>query len=65
MEDYKLAAHYTATGTPQAEALHWEATPRQILAMDVDKDGKVDNNDTLKILSFIRGTFPRNKPRII
>lgn len=58
MEDYKLAAYYTAEGTPTAESLHWEATPRQILAMDVDKDGKVTTKDAVAIHNFINGTFP-------
>ena len=58
MEDYKLAAYYTATGTPDAEKLHWEASPRQILAMDVDKDGKVTVQDAKYIYDFLHGTFP-------
>lgn len=65
MEDYKLAAYYTASGTPSAEALHWEATPRQILAMDVDKDGKVTTQDATYIYNFINGTFPRNQFRFV
>lgn len=58
MEDYKLAAYYTAEGTPTAQSLHWEATPRQILAMDVNKDGKVTTEDAVAIYDFINGTFP-------
>lgn len=57
MEDYKLIAYYTASGTPTAESLHWEATPRQILAMDADKDGKVTNKDAKAVYDFIKGTF--------
>lgn len=58
MEDYKLAAYYTAEGGASAEALHWEASPRQILAMDVDKDGKVTTQDARYIYDFIKGTLP-------
>lgn len=58
MEDYKLAAYYTAEGSSMATDLHWEATPRQILAMDVDKDGKVTNKDAVAIHQFINGTYP-------
>lgn len=65
MEDYKLAAYYTAEGGASAQALHWEATPRQIMAMDVDKDGKVSTQDAKYIYDFINGTFPRNQLRFI
>lgn len=59
MEDYKLAAYYTAEGNAQQVAdYHWEATPRQILAMDVDKDGKVTTKDAKAIYDFINGTYP-------
>lgn len=59
MEDYKLAAYYTAEGNPQQVAeYHWEATPRQIMAMDVDKDGKVTTQDAVAIYDFINGTYP-------
>lgn len=57
MEDYKLAAYYTAEGGATAESLHWNATPRQILAMDVDKDGKVSTQDAVDIYNFIKGTY--------
>ena len=60
MEDYKLAAYYTAEGSSMATDLHWKATPRQILAMDVNKDGKVTTEDAVAIHNFINGTFPRN-----
>lgn len=58
MEDYKLAAYYTAEGGASADALHWEATPRQIMAMDVDKDGKVTTKDAVAIYDFINGNYP-------
>lgn len=59
MEDYKLAAYYTAEGNPQQVAqYHWEATPRQIMAMDVDKDGKVTTSDAVAIYDFLNGNYP-------
>lgn len=57
MEDYKLISYYTATG-PGSEELHWEATPRQLAAMDIYKDGIIDNRCAVAVWDYIHGTWP-------
>ena len=57
MQDYHLLASYTATG-PGSEELHWEATRKQLAAMDLNQDGVVDNRDTLEMEYYIQGYIP-------
>lgn len=57
MEDYKLIAYYTATGA-NAEQYHWKATPKQLAAMDIFKNGKIDTKCAEAVWSYIHGTWP-------
>lgn len=54
LQDYHLLAAYTSTG-PGSEKLHWEATARQKVAMDCNKDGVIDNKDTLMFEDYLNG----------
>lgn len=56
MEDYKLISYYTATGA-NAEQYHWKATPKQLAAMDIYKDGKIDNRCARAVWDYIHGTW--------
>lgn len=54
MTDYTLLARYTATGSGDEEhPLRWDATPKQLAVMDINKDGKVDNEDAVLLYKFI------------
>lgn len=59
MQDYTLLARYTAEG-PGSEQLHWEATPKQLAVMDINKDGQVNIEDAQILYKFIEGdpTYP-------
>lgn len=54
LQDYHLLAAYTSTG-PGSEKLHWEANARQKIAMDCNKDGVIDNKDTLMFEDYLNG----------
>lgn len=54
MQDYHLLAAYTATG-PGSENYHWKADARQLIAMDCNKDGVIDNKDTLMLKDYLDG----------
>lgn len=54
MQDYHLLAAYTATG-PGSENYHWKANARQLIAMDCNKDGVIDNKDTLMLKDYLDG----------
>lgn len=54
MQDYHLLAAYTSTG-PGSEKLHWEANNYQLIAMDCNGDGVIDNKDTLRLKDYLDG----------
>lgn len=54
MQDYHLLASYTAEG-PGAENYHWKANARQLIAMDCNRDGVIDNKDTLMLKDYLDG----------
>lgn len=54
MLDYHLLARYTAKG-PGSEELKWEPTSKQLAVMDVLPDGKITNEDTLRLWRFLNG----------
>ena len=62
MEDYILLANYTAVGD-NAEKYHWEATPKQLIAMDIagetantpGPNGKITIEDAKRLKMFLDG----------
>lgn len=56
MADYKLISYYTAEGA-NADQYHWEATPRQLAAMDIYKDGVIDTRCAQAVWDFIHGNW--------
>lgn len=57
MQDYHLLAKYTAYG-PGSEELHWTPTRRQLAAMDLNGDGKVDMHDVQMFEDYLHGYLP-------
>lgn len=63
MEDYKLISYYCAQGDEEVvKKYHWDATPKQLAAMDIYGDGSIKHRDpknAVAVYKFINGTWDK------